>query len=317
MQLVTIALLARYLYHNIVIDPAQNINHSLNSAKPQTSIGKKATNPLLAKLRNTFNKPQSEAHQQQPSIVTTPSIASTQAQSNKKNDYFSTPEQLDVLDRVIAKVEQGKDVLQQRVQANETTLGQATEIDQATQITQTTPPTQPPTPLSKMKIVEPTIQTTSSFQASPQGIMGQGLVAAADNAAQSTLNPPIPIRSAKEAVEGVDRAQVIEAARGAQAVEVEPTPEISPEVEAYVRKVQDDAQTPQEIVIANNIDAIPDTSHHQKRPVIILPITPEIEKKARFKGPTFSIRWLVEWSKKIMKIFFGKVIYRQEEVQNA
>ncbi len=324
--MVSIALLVRYLYHIIVLDPAQNINHSLNSAQAQTPIGQKFTNPLLVKLRNTFN--QSGNLNFNASGAATPPIAKAQAQLSKKNDYFSTSEQLDVLDQVITKVEQ-------KVRVNKTISKQAAEIAEATSINKTasaqtvqtatvartTPAIKFQPPISKMKIVEPTVQIIPSLQSNPQGIMGQGLAAATvtatDNVAQSTLNPLTPSRSTKEAAEatGVDRAQVVEAARGAQAVEVEPTPEISPEVEAYIQKVQEDTQTPQKIVIADNIDAIPDISSHQRQPVIILPITPEIEKRARFKGPQFSVRWLVEWSKKMMKMFFGKVIYRQEEVR--
>jgi len=42
-----------------------------------------------------------------------------------------------------------------------------------------------------------------------------------------------------------------------------------------------------------------------------LPITKKEDKEGRKKSPKYSFRWLVEWSHKIIKVFAGKVIYRQ------
>ncbi|MBT4124078.1 MAG: hypothetical protein HOE40_01475 [Candidatus Pacebacteria bacterium] len=132
-----------------------------------------------------------------------------------------------------------------------------------------------------------------------------------------TLNPQNPVSSAgsKEAADSASLDQIaIDAARGAQQVEVEPTPEISPEVESYLQKVEQHADTaPQEIVIADGSMTQPNNHPYPSQPVVVLPITPELEKKSAHKSPKLSVRWLVEWSKKIMKVFSGKVIYRLPE----
>lgn len=118
-------------------------------------------------------------------------------------------------------------------------------------------------------------------------------------------------RAGKEALETTTPDQpAIEAGTGLQAVETEKTPEIPVEVESYLQKVQDDPTTaPQEIVIADGTSES-DKAQYPARPVIVLPITPDVERKGRWKGPQFSLRWLVEWSRKIIKMFAGKVVYR-------
>ena len=114
----------------------------------------------------------------------------------------------------------------------------------------------------------------------------------------------------KEAAEGgLSSSQ--EQAVAIQYVEEEKSPELPIEVEKYIEEVKTDQEkAPKEIVIAEAADSMPDDDQYVSERVVVLPITPEIEKKGKRKSPKFSIRWLVEWSKKIMKIFEGKVIYR-------
>jgi len=133
------------------------------------------------------------------------------------------------------------------------------------------------------------------------------------------LNPTgIVSQGGKEAVGSVSLEQIaIDAARGAQQVELEPTPEIPPEVESYLQKVEDNTNlAPPEVVIADGSQTSPVNHAYPAQPVIVLPITPEEEAQGARKSPRFSIRWLVEWSRKIMKVFSGKVIYRMPE-ENA
>ena len=47
-------------------------------------------------------------------------------------------------------------------------------------------------------------------------------------------------------------------------------------------------------------------------PVVVLPITEEDKKEARFKTTKSSLKWLVEWAEKISKIFSGAVVYKEE-----
>jgi len=103
----------------------------------------------------------------------------------------------------------------------------------------------------------------------------------------------------------------IEQTANIQYVETEKSPELSPEVEKYINEVREDqAKAPREIVIADVTQDLPVDNQYVAEPVIVLPITPEIEKKGKRKSPKFSLRWLVEWSQKIIKAFSGKVIYR-------
>jgi hypothetical protein len=95
-------------------------------------------------------------------------------------------------------------------------------------------------------------------------------------------------------------------------LETEPSPELSPEVEAYLQEVQQlKNQVPQEIVLADDGQTI-SSKPHIAQPVIVLPINEQEEQEGSKKNPTFSFRWLVEFSRKLMKAFDGKVIYREE-----
>jgi hypothetical protein len=129
-----------------------------------------------------------------------------------------------------------------------------------------------------------------------------------------TLNPPNAVGgSAKEAplLSVTVERPAVDAVPGVQDVEFEKAHELPPEVEGFIKTVEDhQEQIPQEIVISN-----PQTGQVLPRvmaqPVVVLPITPDIEAQGKNKQPTYSVRWLIEWSWKIMKIFSGKVVYRK------
>ncbi len=128
-----------------------------------------------------------------------------------------------------------------------------------------------------------------------------------------TLNPPNAFGFAKEKVESTSSPDIVspDSGAGVQYVEQEKNPEIPVEVESFLQHAEDHAnQTPQEIVIADGSQP-QSTKHLPKKPVFVLPITEEIEKEGEKKNPKYSIRWLVEWSHKVIKMFAGKVIYRE------
>jgi hypothetical protein len=133
--------------------------------------------------------------------------------------------------------------------------------------------------------------------------------------AADTLNPQQPMGGStiKEVLPlNVSSASAVEVGTGLQFVEQEPSPELSPEVESFLERVEDhQEQLPQEIAIADGSTSVSATTHHPSQPVIVLPITPEIEEQGKRKSPLWSIRWLVEWSHRIVKAFTGQVIYRQ------
>lgn len=102
--------------------------------------------------------------------------------------------------------------------------------------------------------------------------------------------------------------------RGVSYVEQGPDAEISPELAAYIEQVrqEDNQQGPQEVIIADDqasLDNLPKRT--VKQAVVVLPITKEIEKRGAHASIVSSIRWLVEWSRKMIKMFVGKVIYRE------
>lgn len=168
----------------------------------------------------------------------------------------------------------------------------------------------PPTPLD-------IFEEALAEAAATKGVIPQVVPQAIDEAVRAAepVVPPPPTTTNKEAAESVSLDQVaLDAARGAQVVESEPTPEISPEVESYLQKVEENKDiAPPEIVIADGSQTTPTNHRYPSQPVVVLPITPEIEQQGVKKSPAFSIRWLVEWSRKLMKVFSGKVIYRPLE----
>jgi hypothetical protein len=124
--------------------------------------------------------------------------------------------------------------------------------------------------------------------------------------------------SAKEKLEsGSIDTKAVETGQTVSYVETGPvSPEISPEVEGYLEEVRENiAQLPQEIVVAdgNSLDA--GVAKAAPQPVVVLPITQDDEEKGAKKNSKFSIRWLVEWSRKIMKMFAGQVVYQQDQVK--
>jgi len=148
-----------------------------------------------------------------------------------------------------------------------------------------------------------------------QNVAPHGLVKAVDQAT-NTLNPQQgAVRSAKERAEvgGSLDTKSIDLGGGVQTVEQEKNPEIPVEVESFLQRVEDHHDTaPTEIVIADGTGEVP-TNQYPSRPVIVLPITEEEEKEGIKKSPKNSFRWLVEFIHKIIKMFTGKVIYKQED----
>lgn len=106
-------------------------------------------------------------------------------------------------------------------------------------------------------------------------------------------------------------ANATEVGANIQYVEQERNPELPVEVEGFLQHVEDNFdQAPEEIVLADLEEPQPLPTKVPKQSVVVLPITPDQEKVAARKGTKFSVKWLVEWSRKIMKIFEGSVVYR-------
>ncbi len=167
------------------------------------------------------------------------------------------------------------------------------------------PPAPVPTP------VAPTVQPAQASE----GAAAQAVLSTIQEV-EDPLNPPNPApASAKENFERPAAPDVasVDAGGAVQHIETERNPEVPVEVEGFLQRVEDfSAQEPQEVVIADGTSEQA-TTNYPSRPVIVLPITEEEEKAGKKKSPRYSIRWLVEWSHKVIKMFAGKVIYRHTE----
>lgn len=274
----------------------------------------KPQSDLVAKLRSSMNPGTQKMMQQViPSNSASQSVATppvqpgiqpiSPPQPSAASSAISQDDSLQVLDEVLSEVE--------NTPATTSVAPPVVAI----------PPAQPPQPAPTQPIIQPTIQPAEvpevlSVDPSLQdpSVLAQALPTAVTQVAAANLNPPAPASGAgKEKREATTPdAVTVEAAQGIQFVEQEPNPEIPPEVDGFLKRAEDHAaQAPQEIVIADGTTDTPVQTPRPSQPVVVVPITPEIEKKGEHKSPRLSIRWLVEWSHKIMKKFVGKVIYRE------
>ncbi len=161
----------------------------------------------------------------------------------------------------------------------------------------------------------PTKSPTSAPSDAPLDVVAQAVPLAVDQMAD-TLNPPVAGGgTAKEAplINITVEHPAIDQVPGLQYVETEKSHELPPEVEGFLQKVEDNVdQIPQEIVLSD-LQSGQTLPRVMAQPVIILPITAKMEEEGKKKSSSFSLRWLVELSWKLMKIFTGKIIYRQEQ----
>ncbi len=170
-------------------------------------------------------------------------------------------------------------------------------------------PVTPPEPASPVAEYQPPEVTEVIEEAPP---IWPQVVPTVVQQSSDTLNPSFAVTSAKEVFERGTFDQVTGGeVGGLQHVEQEVSPEISPEISEFIEKVETHTdQQPQEIVITAQGDSSMQPAH-MPQPVVVLPITPEVETFGAKQKTTFSVRWLVEWSRKLMKVFSGKIIYRQ------
>lgn len=127
--------------------------------------------------------------------------------------------------------------------------------------------------------------------------------------ASDPLNPPVT-RSASQKPETVGSSVASTELGALGQIEYEPSPELPPEVDGFLKRVDDTAdKLPQEIVIADgSIQQV--AQPHPTQTVIVLPITEE-EAGQKVSDVRLSLAWLLEWSNKVIKKFVGKVVYRQ------
>lgn len=130
------------------------------------------------------------------------------------------------------------------------------------------------------------------------------------------LNPPYAGKSGtkKETTQGSSDVTVTEVP-GVQVIEHEPSVEIAPEVQGWIEKIeQEKLNIPEHIVVADDTAAQP-TGNYASSPVIVLPMTEDQVKKGLNQNVKQSVRWLATWCVRVIKMFKGSVVYRQEEIR--
>ncbi|MBP7875464.1 hypothetical protein KA012_00525 [Candidatus Woesebacteria bacterium] len=96
-------------------------------------------------------------------------------------------------------------------------------------------------------------------------------------------------------------------------VEAERSAEISPEVEKYLQRVERDQESPAEELAKLIPTVLAPTEPAPTEVARVLPVTKQMAAIGHKKSPTFSVRWLVEWSDKLIKMFRGKAVYRKPD----
>ncbi|RJR24113.1 hypothetical protein C4578_03500 [Candidatus Microgenomates bacterium] len=94
-------------------------------------------------------------------------------------------------------------------------------------------------------------------------------------------------------------------------VKIEEEPELSPELEPAIKKVEKEIYLSQPITDDNNQPLVsPPAPQH---PTIVLPISHTQYARGLTQKVTESIRWLTEWCLRVIKIFGTRAEFRKEE----
>ncbi len=127
---------------------------------------------------------------------------------------------------------------------------------------------------------------------------------------QSTQQlPPEPVQQAPVAKEQRD-AFGGEAPRSAEWQEEEPGKE---EVESWLERIErgEDINLPQPVTDDQTGQVLVSPAQ-PKEPQIVLPVTQVVVQKGLHMKIWDSVRWLAEWSLRILKMFPGRAVYKEE-----
>lgn len=271
---------------------------------------KDTSSRLLRRLRGSFSPTvQKVLHAPTAAVPPATSVAPTPPAAPQ-----NTSEQLAILEKVldeVAPIQEDAPIQEGAPMQVEQTLVPPPVVPQAGVAA---PPVTQPQALS-VDAQPVTLPTPPAAQSVDSGVLAQ-VVAPVTMQATDTLNPAQPVATAKERFEASVSPDtgMVDASGGIQYVESEKSAEIPVEVEQFLKEVTDhQAQLPHEIVLAGETEVTSSVKNTPTTPVVVLPITPQVEDQGARKPIKWSVRWLVEWSRKIMKVFSGKVIYRQQE----
>jgi hypothetical protein len=93
-------------------------------------------------------------------------------------------------------------------------------------------------------------------------------------------------------------------------VERPTTPEVPPEIEHVEAVPGAEIQLPQPVT-DDATGQVLVTSPAATQPKIILPLTEEEVERGLHLKVIHSFRWLAEWCRRLIKVFHGRVVYRQ------
>lgn len=263
--------------------------------------GTPAPTVLLSRLRQRF------AANPGPALAAAPSSSSDPTLTDN----------LALFDQVLSEVE---DQVGNQVAAGPSLAGPSA----APNLPQDMPPTMPSMPSVAAAVPLAVAQTPDPLNPTGVGLLHKEL-RPDQSGAQDLSNVPLSVDALAEAssenrisqeqnavTQEASSDQLPELAAGVQSVENEATAELSPEVAGFLAEVEEHAaeQAPQEIVVAgDSVTTLP--AHTISQPVVVVPITPDMEVEGVGKNVRESIQWLLVWSHKIMKMFSGRVIYRE------
>lgn len=119
--------------------------------------------------------------------------------------------------------------------------------------------------------------------------------------------------------QAVEQTEQSKPAEQPVAAEVAPNPELTKlsqelrEVSKETKEQREQAEISEKQKEINNLaQTITTPLAVSDKPVVVLPITARSKEEAKFKSTKYSVKWLLEWCKKIAKMFSGAVIYKEE-----
>ncbi len=252
----------------------------------------------------SVNLPLSDSQSQSSPIINQDTIVEVKSSLTDSTVDSQLDPDLSIFEQVLDEVEATKSLVTSNATSNVNAPSSTTSVSSDRQILSSSAPVTLDSNSAKNVVQTSAVDFAPNFTSSTDS---------ASMLKKPGFNPSAPTQAGSTRKETESPTQFgLEQGTGVQVVEQEKNPELSPEVEKYLQEVEEDKdQAPKEIAIVDEIANLPKKNQFVSQPVIVLPITPEVEERGKRKSPKYSIRWLVEWSQKIIKMFTGKVIYLQ------
>jgi len=124
---------------------------------------------------------------------------------------------------------------------------------------------------------------------------------------QGTASPPVNFTPAGA---GERKEAIVSAPEKAPLTEVAPVKETGPEVKDWLTKLEtgEEIKLPQPVTDDNGQVMLDNATPQQV--TVTLPLTEEEMNRALHVKIIYSLRWLAEWTKRLIKIVGGKFLYK-------